>query len=35
VMRSGGVDKVVGEAVSDGVDALKDAGKTVAGWFGG
>ena len=34
VMRAGGVDKAVGNAVTGGVDALKSAGKTVAGWFG-
>jgi hypothetical protein len=35
VMRAGGVDKVVGNAVSAGVDAVKSVGKTVMGWFGG
>lgn len=34
VMRAGGVDKAIGNAVSSGVDAVKDAGRTVAGWFG-
>ncbi|MFL6700042.1 MAG: DUF4329 domain-containing protein [Vitreoscilla sp.] len=34
VMRAGGVDKVVGNAVSAGVDAAKGAAHTLAGWVG-
>lgn len=34
VMRAGGVDKAIGNAVTSGVDAAKSAAKTVGGWFG-
>ncbi len=34
VMRAGGVDKAIGNAVTGGVDALKGAASTVAGWLG-
>jgi hypothetical protein len=34
VMRAGGVDKVVGNAVTSSVDAVKGAASKVAGWFG-
>jgi hypothetical protein len=34
VMRAGGVDKAIGHAVASGVDAVKGAASTVAGWFG-
>jgi hypothetical protein len=34
VMRAGGVDKAIGNAVSSGVDAVKGAASTVAGWLG-
>lgn len=34
VARAGGVDKVVGDVVSSGVDAVKGAASKVAGWLG-
>lgn len=34
VMRRGGVDDIVGDAVSSGVDAAKGAGKKIASFFG-
>ncbi len=34
VMRAGGVDKAVAQAVSSGVDALKSGAAKVAGWLG-
>ncbi len=34
VMRAGGIDKMVGNAVSSGVDAVKGAASKVAGWLG-
>jgi hypothetical protein len=34
VMRAGGVDKAIGQAVASGVDAAKSAASTVARWLG-
>jgi hypothetical protein len=34
VMRAGGMNKLVGNAVSGGVDMAKGAVNTVAGWLG-
>lgn len=33
VMRKGGVDEVVGDVVSSGVDMVKDTGRKIANWF--